>query len=359
LRLAVLTAFAATGLLSGCLTLPHRNMEGLAPVQPAEGEMVVVNDLYIVVDASGSMHLPDKFRVAKDLVHQFAIAAPDDYYGVQLITFGGEWKMDWLNMSMDTFDRQRLLASTSSIKFLSGSTPLAEALDTLAPGIKGRRTHSAVLILSDGMSDPAAAMASARALLSSHPGELCFHTVHTGCDEPGAALMQEIASLTSCGTHRHADAASSVPGMESLVRDVFFGNFGDDDNDGVPNPRDLCPDSPAGATVNAYGCDSWATVYFDTDKSIVKRNFNQVLDEVAARINASPGVCLRVEGHADSRNEVGYNQGLSERRVEAVRKELEERGVNAGRLITTGSANCAPPHPIPLRTTCPSTAAWN
>ena len=36
LRLAVLTAFAATGLLSGCLTLPHRNMEGLAPVQPAE-----------------------------------------------------------------------------------------------------------------------------------------------------------------------------------------------------------------------------------------------------------------------------------------------------------------------------------
>ena len=42
LRLAVLTAFAATGLLSGCLTLPHRNMEGLAPVQPAEGEMVVV-----------------------------------------------------------------------------------------------------------------------------------------------------------------------------------------------------------------------------------------------------------------------------------------------------------------------------
>ena len=48
---------------------------------------------------------------------------------------------------------------------------------------------------------------------------------------------------------------------------------------------------------------------------------------------------------------MGYNQGLSERRVEAVRKELEERGVNAGRLITTGFSE--------LRPAAPNTSAHN
>ena len=98
------------------------------------------------------------------------MAAPDDYYGVQLSTFGGEWKMDWLNMPMETFDREHLKANAAEIKFLSGSTPLSEALDALAPTMKGRATHSAVLIFSDGMSDPEAALASARCVVELGPG---------------------------------------------------------------------------------------------------------------------------------------------------------------------------------------------
>lgn len=351
LRIAAAGLAIVSMSLSGCLTLPHRQMEGLAPVAPAPGEAVVLNDLYIVVDASGSMHPPDKYRVAKDLVGQFAIAAPEDYYGVQLNTFGGEWKMDWLNMPMETFDRERLKANVAEIKFLSGSTPLSEALDALAPTMKGRATHSAVLIFSDGMSDPEAALASARGLLLAHPGKLCFHTVQLGCDEPGAALLQQLSALTDCGTNRHADQASNIPGMEALVRDVFFGPLVDNDNDGVPDSRDLCPDTPAGMAVNGYGCHSWGTVYFDTDKADVKRQYKAVLDEVASRMLNTPGACLRVEGHADARNEVEYNQRLSERRCNAVRDALIKRGVGAERLIVNGFSE--------LRPAAPNTSAHN
>ncbi len=342
---------AATGMLSGCLTMPRPQMEGVVPVQPGPNETVVLNDLYIVVDASGSMHTPDKFRVAKDLVKSFALVAPEDYYGVQLNTFGSEWKIDWLNMSMETFDRVRLVENANKISFISGSTPLAEALDMLAPTMRGSRTHSAVLIFSDGMSDAGATMASARNLLNQHPGRLCFHTVHLGCEAEGAALMQQLSLLTDCGTTRDAASASHVPGLEMLARDVFFGPYLDSDNDGVPDPRDLCPDSPAGMTVNGYGCHSWGTVYFDTDKSVVKRNQKDVLDYVASRMLNASDLCLRVEGHADSRNEVDYNQRLSERRVDAVRDELIKRGVGAERLITTGFSE--------LRPVAPNTSAHN
>lgn len=344
-RMAALGLLAATSVLTGCLTLPHRDMEKLTPVQPGPGEMVVLNDLYIIVDASGSMHLPSKFRIAKDVTELLADAVPDDYYGVQLLSYGGEWKMDWLNMPMATFDRAKLKDNASRLRFLSGSTPLAEALDSIAPTLKDQRTHSAVLILSDGMSDRGAALASARALLSAHPGRLCFHTIHLGCEEEGAALLQDISGLTDCGTTRHSDALWAKAGIETLVRDIFFGNYGDSDGDGVPDPRDLCPDTPAGMPVNGYGCHTWGTVYFDTDKAVIKKNAKSTLDEVAARINANPGTCLRVEGHADSRNEVEYNQKLSERRVNAVRDALINRGVEPGRLITTGFSELKPAVP--------------
>lgn len=351
LRIAAI-ALVFAGLLSGCHTIPKTAYDGIGPVLPDNGQSVVIDELYIIADVSGSMFTPDKYKVEKKLLDAFAKAVPDGNYAVQLDSFGGEWKMDWHHMPLGPFSRPRLATNIDQVHFLTGYTPLSIALDDLQPAMAGKGSVAAVVIFSDGQSDnDGAALASARALLSAHPGGICFHTVHVGCEEDGADLMQQLSLLTSCGTTRHADDISDLSGMTNFVRDIFFGSavsvsvrgvvtLGDADGDGVPDERDLCPDTPLGQRVNGYGCSNWATILFDRDKSFLR---SADLDAIVALLAAHPGWCLRIEGHADAREKNA--QQLSERRAAAVRDALVAHGAEANRLMVRGLGASRPAAP--------------
>ncbi len=61
-----------------------------------------------------------------------------------------------------------------------------------------------------------------------------------------------------------------------------------------------------------------------------------VLDVAAEQLNGCPNVAVSVDGHTDSIGTDAYNQGLSERRANAVMGHLVDRGVSASRLTATG-----------------------
>ena len=67
------------------------------------------------------------------------------------------------------------------------------------------------------------------------------------------------------------------------------------------------------------------------------------LDDVAARVNASAGdEFLTIVGHTDSVGRDAYNQGLSERRAQAVANYLATKGLNAGKMTTSGKGESMP-----------------
>lgn len=66
-------------------------------------------------------------------------------------------------------------------------------------------------------------------------------------------------------------------------------------------------------------------VFFDTDKSIIKPEFDALLDKVAAQIEAVGGGRVTVVGHADLRGSVEYNQALGMRRANAVFERISQR----------------------------------
>lgn len=393
-----LAACCALMVLSGCVSTRTRGVEVGENLRPGAGERVIVDEVLVVVDVSGSMYGPDKFRLAKELTRSFFSTAPEGTYRAGLLSFGGEWTNEWVRHGATTFDREGLLSKTAQLQWLRGSTPLPDALAELHPGTIARPGHTAVVILSDGGADRQRTLDIADQMKNSHEGPLCFYTVHLGhndgcckaekksccaskegeaeakaccsskdggeakacckggecchvmegtpsadLDKNGHALLGALSTLSDCGKLWEAEDVIARAGMEDLVRTVFFGpGDGDEDGDGVPDSLDQCPGTPKGAKVDARGCWVLAGLNFDTDKSVIKPQFEGLLDEVAAVLTQNAGVDIRIDGHTDSRASNAYNQGLSERRANAVREALIKRGVDAGRLSAQGFGESKP-----------------
>ena len=79
------------------------------------------------------------------------------------------------------------------------------------------------------------------------------------------------------------------------------------------------------------------SVYFETDKAIIKPESYRLLTDVSEVLEDHPEILqLRIEGHTDSRADEAYNMDLSQRRAEAVRAFLIEKGVDPIRLVAVG-----------------------
>jgi OOP family OmpA-OmpF porin len=121
----------------------------------------------------------------------------------------------------------------------------------------------------------------------------------------------------------------------------------DPDGDGVCDPLDKCPGTPAGYRVDADGCPITVSitldVKFDFDKAVVKPQYRSEVERAATFLAAHPGSTAVVEGHTDSRGSDVYNQRLSDRRAHAVRDYLVSQfGIESSRVTAVGYGESRP-----------------
>ena len=84
-------------------------------------------------------------------------------------------------------------------------------------------------------------------------------------------------------------------------------------------------------------------VFFDLDSATITGVSYRVLDDVAAALENHPELRLvEVQGHTDDIGADDYNQDLSQRRAEAVRKYLIGQGVEHDRLVARGYGESKP-----------------
>ena len=112
----------------------------------------------------------------------------------------------------------------------------------------------------------------------------------------------------------------------------------DTDKDGVPDYLDLEDGTSANDMVNFQGRKIEApskdgktgtlrnlalpSIFFDTDKADIKREYEDELFQMALTIKRNPGLRFVLEGHCDERGTDEYNEQLGARRSEAVKSYL-------------------------------------
>jgi OOP family OmpA-OmpF porin len=123
----------------------------------------------------------------------------------------------------------------------------------------------------------------------------------------------------------------------------------DDDNDGVNNCDDRCPDTASGAIVGPDGCPQKVVIdlrgvnfKFDRPKkgeSNIEPTLQTptadsvaILDQAIDALNRYPDIKVELDGHTDSVGTDQYNQGLSERRAQIVADYLTSHGIDASRI---------------------------
>ncbi len=322
-------------------------------VVPRRGERVIVDQAYILTDTSGSVESAGQYPPGKELVQAFTAGMPDGTYEAGGIAFGGS---DRLQQNLAAFRRGNLTGWSAGIPAFGESTPLRRQTQRASCQLEGKGGRAALIVFSDGEpnlygeADADGTLEAVQELAADHGGQLCVYAVQLGSSAEGTAFMQSLADVTGCGAYRTADSIANTSALHAFQREIFLGRGappkpGDADGDGVLDPDDRCPGTPRGARVDGRGCWTIRGLNFDTNKAVIKPEFEARLNEVVTVLENSPDVRIRVDGHTDSRGSEAYNQSLSQRRAQAVADYFVRRGIDRGRLAVKGFGESQPVRP--------------
>ncbi|HMR19832.1 MAG TPA: OmpA family protein, partial [Sphingobacterium sp.] len=133
--------------------------------------------------------------------------------------------------------------------------------------------------------------------------------------------------------------------------DALLTDLKDDDNDGVPNKYDKCPNTPAGVKVDGSGCplpelklpaaeknvvvEAVRNLEFDFAEATIRSSSYSSLDGLAALMKEK-GYSLKLDGHTDNVGPLHVNTKLSQDRADAVKTYLVNKGVSANKIQTAG-----------------------
>ncbi|MGF6486721.1 OmpA family protein [Pseudomonas frederiksbergensis] len=143
---------------------------------------------------------------------------------------------------------------------------------------------------------------------------------------------------------------------------ICYAQDGDEDDDGVFDRRDRCPDTPADTPVEHHGCPLPqypasvkpveppvsevitlnGNVLFAYNQSELMPEARSELDSLVAKLQNADVASIKVIGHTDSQGSDAYNQKLSERRASSVAAYLLSQGVAPNKLTSEGRGESQP-----------------
>lgn len=349
-----LLTVAAFLFLFGCAAKEPAGLPPFAAKQ-FDGSMYQskVDNFVIILDASSSMEDGymgnPKFMMAKAIVERMNMTIPELGQTAGLRSFGHADSISKnkteLFYGMEGYNSAALAEKLGEISKAGGNSPLGSAIAAMGTDLESLSGKTAVIIISDGL-DMNPDTAQATAVKEQYGDAICFYPIQVGNDEEGTAFLSEIASIGGCASLINAKDLLCTEAMAAFVEEVFLEKGVaaavapsapmDSDGDGVLDPDDQCPGTPAGAKVNAVGCWVLDNVLFDFNKDVIKPEAFAQLDAIYEILEKNPAMSIELQGHTDNIGSKKYNMDLSQRRANSVANYLGNKGIARNRLATTG-----------------------
>ena len=157
---------------------------------------------------------------------------------------------------------------------------------------------------------------------------------------PGLPQFNGCPDRDGDGVPDHKDDCPDVPGLVSLH------GCPDRDGDGVPDHLDECPDE-YGSPENK-GCpkkvaiDFANQILFETGKAILNPKSYVLLDSLVSIMKNNPDSYVTVHGHTDNTGNANLNMTLSQKRADAIKNYLLNKGIADNKVVTKGFGDTIP-----------------
>jgi OOP family OmpA-OmpF porin len=361
----VTLAIALAGALAGCASQQTIAREAYQPVtaDPA-GVSRRVDAFVVVLDTASSMERTYQERRnverASEIIARLNRTIPELGYRASLVAFSA-------GSCLSCEDAEVLYgpASYQRADFDAAFARYRASTGGRRAGARGAGPQASQLILQDSPGNLAIivvsdsenmlhgrAVKTVQKLRWSLGNRLCLYPVLVDRDCDGRVMTEQIVKVGGCGFAVNADDIAAPSAMARYVEEIFLAPAGapaaaapasapaDSDGDGVPDGRDRCPGTPAGASVDADGCWALHGIFFDSDEAVIKDP--RPLDQAIAVFKANPKLTADAQGHTDSTASAEYNQRLSENRARAVRDYFIRGGIAPERIRATGFGETRP-----------------
>ncbi|MCW8926873.1 MAG: OmpA family protein [Xanthomonadales bacterium] len=164
---------------------------------------------------------------------------------------------------------------------------------------------------------------------------------------PAGTRVNEVGCPFDADGDGVADARDRCPGTPAGAKVDEHGCELDSDSDGVVDSQDKCPNTQANTPVDNTGCVLAAEfklegVNFEFDSAKLTADSTAKLDDALKILKRHGDLKVEVAGHTDSVGSDVYNQGLSQRRAQAVADYLIGKGANADNITVKGYGESRP-----------------
>jgi peptidoglycan-associated lipoprotein len=109
----------------------------------------------------------------------------------------------------------------------------------------------------------------------------------------------------------------------------------------LPKP----PDAPAERRIAVQSMPEANTIYFDYNRSSLRDDQLQRLEENLALLRDHPELQVQIVGHTDERGSTEYNYNLGVRRAQSVQEHLTKNGIAADRISILSRGEESPADP--------------
>ena len=139
-----------------------------------------------------------------------------------------------------------------------------------------------------------------------------------------ASLLTACASTPQGSPSKHISQSGPLKVHPGLIGKPVPEELREPQAPATPRQAEVAEAAPI--QMDAIGQRTQRSAYFDYKSAAIKTDYDTVLQGHARHLAANPKARVRIEGHADERGSVAYNNSLGLQRAESVRQRLIEQG---------------------------------